>query len=59
MTKGVNDNKPGPDRKRRCTMKRDHKYEGLKAPDIFHINSALKVKQLLRPCHLDFLYEFR
>jgi hypothetical protein len=32
-------------------MKQDHKYGGLKAPDIFHMNSALKVKQLLRSCH--------
>jgi hypothetical protein len=31
-------------------MKQDHKYGGLKAPDIFHMNSALKVKQLLRSC---------
>ena len=44
-------NKPGPDRIKRCIMKQDHKYGGLKAPDIFHMNSALKVKQLLRSCH--------
>ena len=43
-------NKPGPDRIKRCIMKQDHKYGGLKAPDIFHMNSALKVKQLLRSC---------
>jgi exonuclease III/uncharacterized protein YlzI (FlbEa/FlbD family) len=43
--------KPGPDRIKRCIMKQDHKYGGLKAPDIFHMNSALKVKQLLRSCH--------
>jgi exonuclease III len=41
-------NKPGPDRIKRCIMKQDHKNGGLKAPDIFHMNSALKVKQLLR-----------
>jgi len=29
-------------------MKQEHKFGGLKAPDISHMNSALKVKQLIR-----------
>jgi exonuclease III len=41
-------NKPGPDRIKRCVMKQEHKFGGLKAPDIAHMNSALKVKQLIR-----------
>jgi len=41
-------NKPGPDRIKRCIMKQDYKFGGLKAPDISYMNSALKVRQFLR-----------